>query len=248
MGGSHYSFPCLILSTGKDCKTLQRYLDVPTTSRRISLRSMDSFNDSLSGVRVGKMKGKTYTLSHRGPVYEAILKKKITRKEDIRGNFEIPYNIGGLKRMNALIDQVFGVNVMPLSTYMKLIDERPAETDIRLSLASHSYIYPLGIAEDVLVDVVGFVYHVDFVSLDIKEDKKRPFILGTPFLTTAKAVIKFNKGTITLRSGMSKISFHRIAESLCKVEKGTKNNIRPIAPTMTVNRLILEWEERIKLH
>ncbi|GJZ36743.1 hypothetical protein Tco_0582934 [Tanacetum coccineum] len=35
MGGSYYSFPCLILSTGKDCKTSQRYPDVLTTSRRI---------------------------------------------------------------------------------------------------------------------------------------------------------------------------------------------------------------------
>ncbi|GJT04168.1 hypothetical protein Tco_0838630 [Tanacetum coccineum] len=64
----------------------------------------------------------------------------------------------------------------------------------------------------------------------------------------AKAVIKFDKGTITLRSGKSKISFHRIHESLCKNEKGIKNDIEPIAPTMTVNRLVLEWEEKIKLH
>ncbi|GJY34395.1 hypothetical protein Tco_0418864 [Tanacetum coccineum] len=80
------------------------------------------------------------------------------------------------------------------------------------------------------------------------EDENRPFILGTPFLTTAKAVIKFDKGTITLRSGKSKISFHRIPESPCKIEKGIKNDIEPIAPTMTVNRLVLEWEEKIKLH
>ncbi|GJW30297.1 reverse transcriptase domain-containing protein [Tanacetum coccineum] len=123
-----------------------------------------------------------------------------------------------------------------------------AETDIRLSLASHSYIYPLGIAEDVLVDVAEHVYPVDFVILDVKEDEKRPFILGTPFLTTAKAVTKFDKGTITLKSGKSKISFHRIPESSCKIEKGVKNDIEPIAPIMTVNRLVLEWEERIKLH
>ncbi|GKF07680.1 hypothetical protein Tco_0041904 [Tanacetum coccineum] len=71
------------------------------------------FNDSLSGVRVGKMKGKTYNLLPRGPVYEAIFKKKITRKEDIRGNFEIPCNIGGLKRMNALVDQGSDMNIMP---------------------------------------------------------------------------------------------------------------------------------------
>ncbi|GKA23473.1 reverse transcriptase domain-containing protein [Tanacetum coccineum] len=92
------------------------------------------------------------------------------------------------------------------------------------------------------------VYPVDFVILDLKEDENRPFILGTPFLTAAKAVIKFDEGTITLRSGKSKISFHRIHESLCKIKRGVKNDIEPIAPTMTVNRLVLEWEERIKLH
>ncbi|GJU53131.1 MAK10-like protein [Tanacetum coccineum] len=206
------------------------------------------FNDSLPGARVGKIIGKTYNLSPTGPVYEAILRKKITRKVDIEGNFEIPCNIGGLKHVNALVNQGSDVNIMHLSTYMKLTDERPAETDIRLSLASHSYIYPLGIVEDVLVEVAEHVYPVDFVILDIKEDEKRPFILGTLFLTTAKAVMKFYKGTITLRSGKSKIRFHRIPESLCKIERGVKNDIEPIATTMTVNRLVLEWEERIKLH
>ncbi|GJW46482.1 MAK10-like protein [Tanacetum coccineum] len=139
------------------------------------------FNDSLSGIRVGKVKGKTYNLLPRGPVYEAILIKKIIGKEDIGGNFEIPCNIGGLKCMNALVDQGSDINIMPLPTYMKLTNERPAETDIRLSLASHSYIYPLGIVEDVLVDVAGYMYPMDFMILDIKEDEKRPFILGTPF-------------------------------------------------------------------
>ncbi|GJR80398.1 zinc finger, CCHC-type containing protein [Tanacetum coccineum] len=176
------------------------------------------FSDFLLGVRVGKMKGNTHTLSPKGPVYKAILKKKITRKEDIGGNFKIPYNIGGLKCINALVDQ------------------------------GSDYIYPLGISEDELVDVASFVYPVDFVILDINRDEKRPFILGTPFMTTAKAVIKFDKGIVTLRFGKSKISFHRIPETLYKAEKGIKNNIRPIAPTIIVNRLVLEWEERIKLH
>nr|GEZ15455.1 hypothetical protein [Tanacetum cinerariifolium] len=198
------------------------------------------FNDSLSGYRVEKMKGKAYTLSPRGPVYEAILKKNITRKDDIGGNFEIPWNIGGLKCISTLVDQGSDVNVMPLSTYMKLTDERPTEIYIRLSLASHSYIYPLGIGEDVLVDVVDFVYPVDFMILDIKEYEKRPFILGTSFLTIPKAVIKFDKVTITLRSGKSKISFQRKPESIRKVKKWIMNIIRPIAPTMTVNRLVLE--------
>ncbi|GKE97384.1 putative reverse transcriptase domain-containing protein [Tanacetum coccineum] len=90
---------------------------------------------------------------------------------------------------------------MPYSTYIKLIDERPVETDIRLSLASHSYIYPLGITKDVLVEIAEHVYPIDFVILDIRENENRPFILGTPFLTTTNASIKFDTGTITLRSG-----------------------------------------------
>ncbi|GJZ32082.1 hypothetical protein Tco_0577518 [Tanacetum coccineum] len=118
--------------------------------------------------------------------------KKITRNKDIEGNFKIPCNIGGLKHMNALVDQGSDVNVMPLSTYMKLTDERHAEMDIGLSLASHSYIYPLGIAEDGLIEVAEH------------------------------AVIKFDKGTVTLRSGKDKISFNRIPESLCKDEKGIR--------------------------
>ncbi|GJV33474.1 hypothetical protein Tco_1393874 [Tanacetum coccineum] len=43
MGGSYYPIPCSILSTGKDHKTPLRYPDVPTTSWRIFIRSMDSF-------------------------------------------------------------------------------------------------------------------------------------------------------------------------------------------------------------
>ncbi|GJW76097.1 reverse transcriptase domain-containing protein [Tanacetum coccineum] len=123
---------------------------------------------------------------------------------------------------------------------MKLTNEMLAETDIRLSLASHLYIYPLGIAEYVLVEVAKHVYPIDFMILDIRENEKRPFILGTPFLTMAKAAIKFDKGTITLRFGKSKISFHRIPNSPGMTEKGVKNDIEPIAPAMTVNRLVLE--------
>nr|GEV68922.1 hypothetical protein [Tanacetum cinerariifolium] len=158
----------------------------------------------INRTRVRKKKGKTYKVLPRGPVYDAILKKKITKKDDIRGNFEIPCSIGGLKHVNALVDQGSNVNVMPYSTYTKLTDGRPAKTDIRLSLASHSYIYPLGITEDVLVEAVKHIYPMDFMIMDIKENEKRPFILGMPFLTTAKAVIKFDTGTITLRSGKSR--------------------------------------------
>ncbi|GJT12873.1 zinc finger, CCHC-type containing protein [Tanacetum coccineum] len=117
-----------------------------------------------------------------------------------------------------------------------------------VEMPSQSHVYPLGIAEDVLVEIAGFIYPIDFVILDIKEDKKRPFILRTPFLTTAKAEIRFGKDIITLKSGKNKLKFHKIPELLYNIEEETKDGIGPVTPNSTVSRLILEWEERIKLH
>ncbi|GJY69229.1 MAK10-like protein [Tanacetum coccineum] len=147
-----------------------------------------------------------------------------------------------------IVDQGSDVNVMPLSIYNRLTNEKLVGTDIRFSLASHLYIYPFRIAEDVLIDVAGHVYPVDFVILDIKEDENKPFILGRPFLTMTKEMIRFDKGTITLKSGKNKINFFKRPESLCRVKKETKNDIDLVALTNTVSRLILEWEERIRLH
>ncbi|GJW88025.1 MAK10-like protein [Tanacetum coccineum] len=178
-------------------------------------------------------------------MHDVILKKKITNKEEMEGNFVIPCNVGGLKYMYALVDQGYNVNVMPLSTYNRLTDEKPVETNIRLSLASQSHIYPLGIAEDMLVEIAGYVYPVDSIMLDIKEDRKKPFILGMPFLTTARAEIKFDKGIITLKYGKSKVNFHKCPEFFCKFEEREDDKVDPLS---IVNERILEWEERIKFH
>ncbi|GJY37615.1 MAK10-like protein [Tanacetum coccineum] len=222
------------------------------TETKMPIKEVEKMNELKTGLETNQSKHlrtkKQWKHPEPEPAYDAILKKKVTKKEDIRGNFEIPCSIWGLKHVKALVDQGSDVNVIPYSTYMRLTDERPAEIDIGLSLASHSYIYPLGIAEDVLVEDAEHVFPVNFVILDIKENKKMPFILGTPFLTTAKATIKFDTCTITLRSGKSKLNFHRISDSSCITDKGVKNDIEPIAPIMTVNRLVLEWEERIKVH
>ncbi|GJV14229.1 MAK10-like protein [Tanacetum coccineum] len=111
----------------------------------------------------------------------------------------------------------------------RLTDEKLVETDIRLSLASQSHIYPLGITEDVLVKIDDFVYPVDFVILDIKEDRKKPFILGMLFLTTARSKIKFDKGTIALKSGRSKIHFHKCPEPFYKFKERKEDKVEPLS-------------------
>ncbi|GJW89741.1 hypothetical protein Tco_0167294 [Tanacetum coccineum] len=73
------------------------------------------FNDSLLAMRSGKMEREAYHSLPIEPISKAMLKKMITRKEDMGGNFVIPCNIGGLKYMDALVDQGSEVNFMPLS-------------------------------------------------------------------------------------------------------------------------------------
>ncbi|RDX66081.1 hypothetical protein CR513_55193, partial [Mucuna pruriens] len=50
----------------------------------------------------------------------------------------------------------------------------------RCDLASHRT-HPVGIEEDVLVKVGGFIFYVDFVILDMEEDDGVSIILGRPF-------------------------------------------------------------------
>ncbi|GKA55998.1 putative reverse transcriptase domain-containing protein [Tanacetum coccineum] len=204
--------------------------------------------DSLLATCLGKMDYETYNSLLAGPMYNTILKKKLVKKDDMGGNFMIPCSIERLKYVNSLIDQGSDVNIMPISIYNRLTNEKPIGIDIRLFLASHSYIYPLEIAEDMLFDIAGYVYLVDFVILNIEEDENKPFILGTPFLTTAKVEIRFDKGTITLKSSKNKINFFKIPEFPCKIERKTEKDINPITRTNFMSRQSLEWEERIKYH
>nr|GEV65727.1 Pol polyprotein [Tanacetum cinerariifolium] len=97
-----------------------------------------------------------------------------------------------------------------------------------------------GIDKDVLIDIAGYVYLVDFIILDIEEDKNKPLILGTPFLTMAKAEIRFDKRTITLKSNKNKINFFKILESPCEIKIITKEDIDPI----TLTNIVIFDEEK----
>nr|GEU36458.1 hypothetical protein [Tanacetum cinerariifolium] len=185
------------------------------------------FNDSILAMQSDKMECEAYHSLPVEPMCKAMLKKMIPKKEDMRG-------------MDALVEQGSDVNVMPLSTYNRLTNKNLVKTDIKLSLASQSHSQPLGISKDMLVEIARFIYPVDFVILDIKEDMRKPFILGTPFLTTAKAKIRFDKGTITLKYGKSKANFDKIPELLCKFKEREKDEFDLETPTSTINKLILE--------
>ncbi|GKG19584.1 reverse transcriptase domain-containing protein, partial [Tanacetum coccineum] len=118
---------------------------------------------------------------------------------------------------------------MPFSTYNRLTNKKLVKTDIRLSLANQSHIYPLGIAEDVLVKITDFIYPMDFIILDIKEDRNRPFILGTPLLTKAKAEISIVSKRIL--EWEERIKFHQEKELKFNQWRGKNFNDEDSATT-----------------
>ncbi|XP_073067285.1 uncharacterized protein [Primulina eburnea] len=100
------------------------------------------------------------------------------------------------------------INLMPYSCFEKLKIGEVKPTTISLQLADRSIKYPRGIVEDVLVKVDKFIFPVDFVVLDMEEDREIPLILGRPFLATGKALIDVQKGELVLRLNDESVVFN----------------------------------------
>ena len=80
--------------------------------------------------------------------------------------------------------------------------------DMTLQMVDKTLAHPKGILEDVLIKVGKFIFPVDFVVIDIKEDKQVPLLLGRPFLTIGAALIDVKKGELTLRVGDEAVHFN----------------------------------------
>ena len=60
-------------------------------------------------------------------------------------------------------------------------------------MADRTLAQPEGILEDVLIKVGLFIFPIDFVVIDIEEDKQVPLLLRRPFLDTRATLIDVKK-------------------------------------------------------
>ncbi|GKA98273.1 reverse transcriptase domain-containing protein [Tanacetum coccineum] len=119
----------------------------------------------------------------------AILQNKVPPKLRDPRSFLIPCNFNKSFSCNALADLGASINPNPYSLYVKLSLKTLKHTKISVRLADRSFQYPIGIAENMLVEVGKFTFPADFIILEMEEDSKVPLILGRPFLHTADVVI-----------------------------------------------------------
>ncbi|KAJ9536491.1 hypothetical protein OSB04_un000328 [Centaurea solstitialis] len=103
-----------------------------------------------------------------------------TPKKGDPGSFTIPCYFGKNVSCRAVADLGASINLMPSSFFQRLGLGDLKNTRMTIQLADRSIKYPVGIAEDVLVQVDKFVFPADFVQvcvtcLQVKIEYQRPY-------------------------------------------------------------------------
>ena len=101
--------------------------------------------------------------------------------------------------IKALCDIGASVSLMAYSIYKRLNLDELKLTNMCLSMADKSIIYPFSILENVSTKVGKFVIPADFVILEMEEDLEIPILFGRPFFMIVGAIIDVRRGKIILK-------------------------------------------------
>jgi len=101
--------------------------------------------------RASQLKG--HEMVSMREVVSAVVQKNMPLKQKDSSVFTIPCVIGNVSFKIALCDLGASISVMPIHVYDSLILEPLNKTSIVIQLADRSFVYPLGVIEDVLVKI-----------------------------------------------------------------------------------------------
>ncbi|GJS42769.1 reverse transcriptase domain-containing protein [Tanacetum coccineum] len=147
-----------------------------------------------------------------------VVLNKIPLKEKDPGSFTISCIIGQSGINKALADLRASISLMPNLMFLRLNIGELKPMRMCIKLANKSTQIPRGITENVIVKIDRFVFPVDFVVLDMKEDRKMPIILGRPFLTTAHAMIDVFNKKISFEVGGETITLNPKVQDVLKAK------------------------------
>jgi len=127
-------------------------------------------------------------------VVSAVVQKNMPLKQKRPSAFTIPCVIGNASFKRALRNLGASNSVMPKHVYDSLSLKLLNKTSIVIQLANHSFVYPLGVIENVIVKIDSLVILCDFYILDMERDSydssnNTPILFGRPFLKTANTKI-----------------------------------------------------------
>ncbi|GJS90955.1 reverse transcriptase domain-containing protein [Tanacetum coccineum] len=100
-----------------------------------------------------------------------ILQNKIPPKLGDLKSFLIPCKLENSVKYFTLADLGASINLMSYSLYVALSGTTLKPIRMSIRLANHTYQYPMGVAENMLVQVGKFIFLADFVILNLSIDK-----------------------------------------------------------------------------
>ncbi|RDX90458.1 hypothetical protein CR513_27668, partial [Mucuna pruriens] len=178
-------------------------LAMPSSSSFVGSMSTASRVRCMGDVGVGR---NVLTLIKSEQVF-ALIQPSMPKKYNDLGTFPIPCTIGKCS-FDAMLDLGATINVMPSSVYISFKLGASESTGIVIQLVNRSIAYPLGILEDVLVQVRDVIFPTDFYVLDMKDElsnKGPTLILAKPFLKTVRTKIDVHAGTLFMEFGDNKV-------------------------------------------
>ncbi|XP_014523759.1 uncharacterized protein LOC106780039 [Vigna radiata var. radiata] len=151
----------------------------------------------------------------------------------------VPCIINDVNIGRAMIDFGFSINLMPLSYLKKIKGLVLKPGNVSLIVADGSVKKPVGRVEDAIVRIKQLEFLVDFTVVDMENEGRIPLILGRPFMSTSKMVMRIQDGKMMLRdqehvllyNGSDKIRIRNIlqrkkAQIVNKLEEGGTVKIR----------------------
>ena len=173
-------------------------INIPFTD---ALAQMPNYVKFMKKIVSNKKKLEAYGTVNLTKNCSAIIQRKLPEKLKDPGSFTIPCIIGEHTFSKALCDLRASINLIPFSMAKKFNLGEITLITLSLQMADRSLTFPKGIIEDVLVKVDKFIFLMDFVVLDMEEDRVAPIILGRSFLTTRQTLINVKNGELTLTVG-----------------------------------------------
>ncbi|KAL3583883.1 hypothetical protein D5086_014944 [Populus alba] len=198
--------------------------------------------------RAFKLKG--HETVSMGEVVSAVVQKNLPLKLKDPGAFTIPCVIGNASFKSALCDLGASISVMPKHVYDSLSLEPLNKTSIVMQLADRSFVYPLGVIEDVLVKIDSLVIPCDFYILDMEHDScdssnNTHILFGRPFLKIVNT--KIDCAMFILSHAMTKLDLQalQIVRNDARVIYPITNN-EWVAPILLVPKKIGIMVEEIQ--
>ncbi|XP_072071908.1 uncharacterized protein [Arachis hypogaea] len=118
--------------------------------------------------------------------------------------------IDGVQFIDCMCDFGACVSIMPLSVYLLLKLPPLKRSAARFILADKSIITVSGIAEDVLVNIKGLIFLIDFHIIEMplsESERASSILLGRPFLRTSRFKLDAHSGTYSFEIDGRVVSF-----------------------------------------